>query len=384
MRILYHHRTLGDGAEGIHVSAMVEAFRSLRHEMKVTAVIGERTNVSTSRTRCFEYVTRWTPRPVYEAMELGYSLVGYRMLTNHIESWKPDFLYERYSLFNLAGLAAARRTRIPFVLEVNSPLAYERAQYEHLALRRVAQRCERFVCSRADLILAVSTPLKEYLVEQGVPAKHITVLPNGANPATFHPDVQAHHDIRARYRIPAEAVVVGFVGVLRPWHGVELLLKAIAKMNTRQEQVHVLIVGDGPSRATLEEQTHSLGLRDIVTFTGRVPHEDIPRYLAAVDIGVSPRATFYASPMKVSEYMATGVAVVAPRMANLQDLIRDGVNGVLFQPEDINDLAAVVSSLICDSERRHQLGQCARDTVLTCRTWQHNAAQIFKLMSEGR
>src|SRR5438034_7077207 len=119
MKILYHHRTLGDGAEGIHVSSMVEAFRGLGHEVRVASLIGETTNSSTPRTRFLGFLSRCAPRSAYEAMELAYSVIGYRMLVSQIRRWKPDLIYERYTLFNLAGLAAAKRSLIPLVLEVN-------------------------------------------------------------------------------------------------------------------------------------------------------------------------------------------------------------------------------------------------------------------------
>jgi glycosyltransferase involved in cell wall biosynthesis len=362
---------------------MVEACRALGHEVRVAAVIGAQTNITTARIRLLGCLSRRTPRAAYEVMELGYSLAGYRMLRQHIKSWQPDVLYERYMLFNHAGWAAARRTDLPLVLEVNAPLAYERAVYERLRLQRIARRCERCVCSRADLVIAVSTPLKDYLVEQGVPEPHIVVLPNGVDPERFRPDVPARGAVRARLQIPAAAVVVGFVGILRPWHGVELLLEALAKIAGERPDVHLLIVGDGPSRASLEHLVRAQGLEHSVTFSGRVPHDDMPRYIAACDIGVSPRATFYASPMKIPEYMATGIAVIAPRLPNLQDLIRDGVNGVLFQPESVDDLSTTLWALINNPHRRFQLGQMARATVLSGRTWQHNATRILDLVRKG-
>jgi glycosyltransferase involved in cell wall biosynthesis len=382
MRIVYHHRTLGDGAEGIHVSAMAEAFRNLGHDVEVAAIIGEQTNISTSRTRALGALARWAPRPIYEAMELGYSLAGCRMLRRYIAKWNPDFLYERYMLFNIAGLVSTGLAGIPLVLEVNSPLAYERAAYESLCLRRLAQRCERFVCSRASLIVVVSTPLKDYVVEQGVPPERVVVLPNGTDPETFRPDRQARRDVRKRLKIPPEAVVVGFSGILRPWHGIELLIEAVAKIGARQKNGHVLIVGDGPSRASLEQLVDSRDLRRVVTFTGRVPHSEIPQYLAAFDIGVSPRATFYASPMKIPEYMATGMVVLAPCMPNIEDLITDGVDGVLFRPEDAEGLGIAIDALMRNAEHRYRIGQRARISVLGGRTWQHNATRVLERVTK--
>jgi glycosyltransferase involved in cell wall biosynthesis len=383
MRILYHHRTLGDGAEGIHVASMVEAFRRLGHEVQVVAMIGERTNVPSARTRRLDRLVRVTPRALYEAMEVGYSVPAYYALMAHIRSWRPDVLYERYALFNLAGVAAARRAAIPIVLEVNAPLAWERAHYERLSLRRLATRCERLACAHADLVEVVSTPLKSHLVELGVPADRIAVVPNAADPSIFRPDPAARSAVRRALRIAEDRVVIGFAGILRAWHGVELVVEAVSRLGPRAP-VQLLLVGDGPSRRDIETFARTRGLEEQVTITGRVAHGEIPRHLAAFDIAVSPRATFYASPMKVPEYMAVGLPVVAPRMPNLADLIVDGQDGVLFAPEDPAALATALSRLICDSGTRARIGRAARDRIARGRTWEHNAATVLDSLAELR
>jgi glycosyltransferase involved in cell wall biosynthesis len=380
MNILYHHRTLGDGAEGIHVSSIVEAFRTLGHDVKLTSLIGNEVAVSTPRVRMMEHVRRRMPRSLYEVMEIGYSVAGYRLLTSQVNGWKPEFLYERYMLFNMAGLMAARRLGVPLVLEVNAPLAYERAQYERLSLKRAAQLFERSLFRGADLVLTVSTPLKDYIVHQGVPSANVFVLPNGTKPELFRPNAAAHKEVRQRLGISLYAVVVGFVGILRPWHGVELLLDAFSRIGDSAEQVSLVIVGDGPSQAGLEQFAQSLGLSNKVIFTGRIPHRQVADYLAAFDIAVSPRATFYASPMKILEYMATGLPVIAPHMPNLQDLISDGVDGILFKAEDPHELAKSLTTLVKDRALRIRLGENARDTIVGRRTWLHNAKQIFDLV----
>ncbi len=382
MRILYHHRTLGDGAEGIHISAMVEAFRALGHHVKVVALMGQQTNVTNLRTRVLTSVKRCMPRLLYEGVELVYGLVAYNILSHLMAEWKPDLLYERYALFNLAGVSLARRRHLPLVVEVNAPLAYERRNYEQLALKRLARRCERFVCSQADLVVAVSTPLKEYLVDQGIPPGRVVILPNGTDPSVFKPDQRMHRVIRERLGIPGDAVIIGFVGILRPWHGVELLLQAAERIVTRHADTHFVIVGDGPSRRDNEEFVRERDLARNVTFTGRVAHSEIPHFLAAFDIGVSPRATFYASPMKVLEYMAAGLAVVAPRIRNICDVIREGLSGILFEPENVEDLVSTLSALKRDPERRRQLGEAAREAVMARHTWQHNATQVLRLVSQ--
>lgn len=381
MKILYHHRTLGDGAEGIHVSSLVAAMRDHGHEVRIAAVIGEQTNVPTTVTRVLTPLARLTPRPVYELLELAYSAVGYRTLTRLVDAWRPDLLYERYTLFNMAGVQAARTRGVPLVLEVNAPLAWERAHYERLFFKRLARRCERTVCSRADVVVVVSTPLKEHLVRCGVPSKRIIVMPNGTDPLRFRPNAAARADVRSRCGIEPDAVVAGFTGILRPWHGVDLMLQAVAALRRRGVAIRALVVGDGPSLGALRACARDLDIESAVTFTGRVAHDVVPAYLAAADIGVSPRATFYASPMKIPEYMAAGVPVIAPRMPNIEDLITAGVDGELYTPDNVGELTAALGRLAVDGEYRRRLGAAARASIVGGRTWGHVAAHIIDAAS---
>ena len=186
----------------------------------------------------------------------------------------------------------------------------------------------------------------------------------GLSPELFRPNVIARGAVRQRLGIPFDAVVVGFVGILRPWHGVELLLEAFSQIEHSLGDVFLLIVGDGPSQTELEQLAQSLGLANKVIFTGRIPHRQVADYLAAFDIAVSPRATFYASPMKILEYMATGLAVIAPHMPNLQDLISDGVDGILFKAEDAHELANSLATLVKDQALRIRLGENARASIV--------------------
>ena len=373
MHILYHHRTLGDGAEGIHISEMIRAFRNLGHNVAVASFIGEKTNTQSRKHGRMAQIARVLPQMLYELAELWYSVPGFFILRRKIKEQHPAFIYERYALFNFAGILAGKIYKIPVFLEVNSPLAVERAQYEKLSLGRFAHYCEKFIWSRVKNIAVVSTPLKEYMIEQGISPSRIMVMPNGADPERMILDKNARTRLRSQLGINDRTIVAGFSGILRPWHGLEILVKAVAHLLHSGCDIKLLIVGDGPSRKAIEELAERLNIADNLIITGRVPHAEVRHYLSVLDIAVSPKTTFYASPMKIPEYMALGLAVVAPKMANIEDLIDDKISGVLFEPEDESDLQANISLLIEDEALRRSVGATAKDIICRKLNWEANA-----------
>lgn len=193
--------------------------------------------------------------------------------------------------------------------------------------------------------------------------------------------------VRARHGLEGKTVV-GFVGILREWHGVDLLLRAFSWLRGHSTDLHLLIVGDGPLEAQLKAQAVALGLVECVTFCGRVRHEDVREHIAAMDIGVSARATFYASPMKILEYMTMQVPTVAPRMPNIEDILEDGEDGLLFEPEDVQSLANCLATLAGDPGLRRTLGEQARRKIADQRNWESNARVVTAIAEslgrEGR
>src|SRR5207247_157692 len=121
--------------------------------------------------------------------------------------------------------------------------------------------------------------------------------------------------------------VVGFVGSLKPWHGVDTLVEAFRMLRAARPDAHLLLVGEGPSREALERRVASRGLGEAVSFTGAVPYHEIPHYLAAMDVAVAPHAAsnhFYFSPIKIFEYLAAGCPVVASAIGQIAELLVDG------------------------------------------------------------
>lgn len=379
MNISYHHRTLGDGAEGVHIAEIVRALREEGHEVEVHSPIGARTNAPNPRAARLARLRRKLPRALFEAAEVAYGAVGGARLGAALARRRPHLLYERYALANAAGAIAARAAGVPFVLEVNSPLALERQVYEGgLRFPRALQRIETWIFRRADRCVAVSTPLGRHLERVGADPARVVVLPNGADPARFDPAADGRA-VRERWGI-AGRPVVGFIGVVRPWHGLDLLARAFAR--AAPPGATLLVVGDGPACGDLVLAAADLGIGDRLRITGRIPHERVPEHIAAMDVAVSPRATFYASPMKIPEYMAGGRPVVAPRMANIEDLLDDGRTGLLFDPECEESLAAALGRLLPDADLRRRIGAAAREEVEMRLNWRANARRIAALAHE--
>lgn len=377
MRILYHHRTLGDGAEGIHIREMVKAFRELGHEVRVIGPAGETPPGTSRKPGILGLIKRSIPQALFELCEIAYS--GYVFLTASLEirRFRPDFIYDRYITFNAGVLLASMALRAPLCLEVNAPLALERSRErdERLVFRRIAFWIERWVCACAARTVVVSTPLKEYLELVGVPSGKCIVMPNGVDPARFTPRVK-DPSLLAECGIGEGDFVVGFTGVLRPWHGLDLLVTAVASLLKNGRKVFLLIVGDGPHREALEEMVTELGLGSRVAITGRIPHDRVPEYVAFFDVAVSPRATFYASPMKVIEYMALGKPVVAPRTPNLLDIVDERLTGITFENGNPVALANALDSLYASPELCRQLGSRARQKVEERLNWRWNAEKV--------
>jgi glycosyltransferase involved in cell wall biosynthesis len=378
MRILYHHRTLGDGAEGVHISEMIKAFKNLGHEVFVIALIGELTNIQSIDKIIWSNIKKLIPNFFYEIGEISYNISGYINISRVIKTFKPHFIYDRYANYNYSAILVARHYDIPVILEVNCPYSDQKETFdETLYFKRLIRFFERKICQDATHVLAVSTPLKKFLTSIGISSNQIVVMPNSTDPEVFRPDISGQ-ECRDRYGLD-EKIVIGFTGILRPWHGLDLLLRAFEEVSYETHRLHLLIVGDGPVRPDLERWLALKGLSGQVTITGRQPHNMIRQFVAAMDIAVSPRATLYASPMKLLEYMAMGKAIVAPDMENIRDILHHRQDAILFPPENVEGLAGGLRELIGDPLLRVRLGQEARRGIETERTWLSNARRVVQL-----
>ena len=376
------------GAKGasVHVREMVNALAGLDHDLTLLAarcgpqdapldaqivkVCPEQQDLSKGQYR-LEGDDKARERERY-SMHVS-NAIQRHLLALHAEQ-AFDLVYERYALFSTAGVRAARELGIPCAIEVNSPLILEQKRFRTLLHIDAAKAVEAEVFSQADALFAVSAEVKAYARTKGANQHSSIVLPNGVDIARFHPGVCA---------APIDGLdgrkVIGFVGSLKPWHGLEILMDAFRRLARERDRYHLLIVGDGPLRAWVEGYLAGAGLEGHYTITGWIAHETLPAFIQAMDVAVSPYPEiedFYFSPLKLYEYMAMGKAVVCSRLGQIAELIDDGVDGILVQAGQCQSLAAAIKKVCDHPSLQIQLG-CAAAQKARRHTWRHAANTVI-------
>ncbi|HTG90412.1 MAG TPA: glycosyltransferase family 4 protein [Vicinamibacterales bacterium] len=300
-----------------------------------------------------------------------------------LEAFAPDFIYERHCLFTTAGRELARYFNIPLLLEVNAPLVLEQQKMRGLSLPLVARTAERLVLESSDHVFVVSQALRQYMTELGVSGEKVSVIPNAADPDLFGPLVEPS---RIRHTLGwDDRFVIGFVGSMKPWHGVDVLLQAMRMLGGSNSPFRLLLVGSGPELDNLRARSAEMGLNDVVHMSGSIPHQQVPDYLRAMDVAVAPYAPDadeYFSPVKLFEYMAMALPVIAARLGQVSEVIEPERTGWLFRPGDAFELAGLIGRVASERELCRTVGLAARERVMNEYTWRHNARRVIAVAED--
>jgi glycosyltransferase involved in cell wall biosynthesis len=372
LRVLYSHRVQSRDGQSVHIEGLVNALRHIGVEVFIAGPsVYERAKFG-GEGAPIAAVRRILPGALIELAEIYYNIPAYLRLRRAYKTFSPDVIYERYNLYFLAGTLLAWWNRIPFYLEVNSPLAEERARYGTLRLRRLAKALEGWVWRSADIVFVVTEVLKGIVVAAGVDSERIIVVPNGIDPGAFPAT-----PYQAR---PGAPITIGFIGFVRDWHGLDAVIAGLVQPH--DPPIRLIVAGDGPARPALERQAQQLGVEGRVQFIGVQPRRSIPDLIQSFDIALQPRAVSYASPLKLFEYMAAGRAIVAPDQPNIREILNHDETAMLFDPEEPAALWGAIRRLAADAQSRERLGFAARQ-ALDARnyTWEANAVRITEAIA---
>lgn len=322
------------------------------------------------------------------------SLISTPIVTRLARAIQSDVIMERYYNFAGSGVLAARDLHIPLLLEVNAlivdpPSVFKRRLDDHLG-----SPMRRWATKQCKIAQRIVTPLHTTVPEE-ISRDKIIELSWGANVERFAKldntvvpeSLQLDRLFSTHTR---NTPIIVFLGSFRAWHGTLELIQAGIHLLEKGIRARFLLIGDGPERVVAEQMVAEW--TDYFLFTGAVAYEHVPQLLSQATIGVAPfnthhhpalrAAGFFWSPLKVYEYMAAGLPTVTTNIYPLNQVVRDGQEGVLFQEGNIASLVETIAQLIHQPERAPIMGEQAQKRVADHYSWQHHCAELERIMSE--
>lgn len=330
-------------------------------------------------------------RNVRDMGSLFFNDVVYNSCKEILKDKSVSMIYQRSALNAYAGAKLSVELGVPFVLEYNGSEVWIAKKWANRKLKTgdVSQKIEELTFRLADLIVCVSKPLKDQLIERGVPEEKVFVSPNGVDETRYHPQIDGM-PIRRKYGIGSEETVIGFIGTFGAWHGAEVLAKAYVTLcgELGDRAPRLMLVGDGMRMGEVKAVLSQAGVMNRCVLTGIVPQTEGADYLAACDILVSPQipnpdgTPFFGSPTKLFEYMAMGKAIAASDLDQIGEVLEHEKTALLCVPGDADSLSAALCRLTEDKELCRVLGENARKEVTRHYTWRITTERIVGKLKE--
>ena len=377
MRILYcaiDQTVPGTKGGSVHVTAVAQGLARLGHDVHVLVSPGD----GPFPAGPVRWVSMTPPLGARQLRWLRRSAV--RRIAERI---RPEVIIERYYNFGGEGIAAGASVGARTALEVNAPVIDHagslKRRIDRALLVEPMRRWRERTCEHADVIITPSAAI----LPPGTPPRKVLELEWGADTEMFTPEALGAPPFQ-----PPAAITAVFAGAFRSWHGAVHLARAIRRLRGGgRGNIGAAFVGDGPELDNVRREAAGL---DGIVFTGALPHSAMPAALRAADIGVAPfdvgahRALtlgFYWSPLKIFEYMAAGLPVVAPAVDRIPALVQHGREGILYDPGDDAGLAAALERL-ADPELRRELGVNARARAVREYSWKAHCEAIEKRIGD--
>lgn len=350
----------GGKGSSVHVRSICEALQERGHHLVLACARLGASNPHPNVARVVELSADESLRPM-ELAEL-------------LEAEEIDVVLERYSLDSGPALMACKSRGTPVVVEVNAPLVYEAALYRDLQNLGPALARERQLFGEADAIVGVSRAVVAY-AQRVAPDTPACWIPNGADVERF----ATAADAVAAARRDGEPIV-GFIGSMKPWHGLSDLLEAFEMLSSGIPGARLVLVGAGPEDCALAKLISATSCADRIELSGPLPHAEVPSRNGTFWVGVAPfrpSPDFYFSPLKIFEYMASGVPTVYPNTGDLPEIVSGA--GIGYSPGSVTELAGALRTILSARDLRHSLSACARERRWSW-TWGRAAERVESVL----
>jgi glycosyltransferase involved in cell wall biosynthesis len=320
--------------------------------------------------------------------KIFYAFKFYKTTFSILKEEMPDIIHEREvswrTYFNLGGMLLAWKFQIPYILEANAPILFERGIYHSYFARKLEKISEKVFFDKASKIIVVSNVLKDYLVAMNVPKEKIAVIPNGADIKMFNPTISGA-SITKRYNLESKRTICFSGSLDQPWQGIDEILKSAKIICSIDSTIQFLIVGNTSGQ---EEMLKSAPKN--VIFTGNVAHSEVSYFFAAADVLVAPyklkeefkKVGFYNSPVKLFEYMAMGKPIITSDLGQISEVIKHEKSGLLIEPGNYKELANNILKLVENQQLVDKLGSNARVEFEKNYTWEMNAMKVIAVYEE--
>lgn len=395
MNILFHHRTRGRGAEGVHIRGVVKGLRQLDNHVDILSLPGaepeteeakrtdEKVKQVPTKKSSFSILsdlTKHVPEFVFELFELAFNLIAVIRLRKTVKEKNITLIYERYSLFMFASVWWAKRHNLPIVLEINDSCQVQRVR--SLTFKKLAAKIESWIFKNATGLVFISTRFKEVAEQAYGDIANSVVSPNGADLDKFIIDETSGVALRSKLGIE-DKIVLGYVGAFVHWHGIDWFVDLACQKLKETPELVLLLVGDGVAFEGIKNRVIEAGVESQVILPGKVPHHEVSTFLSAMDLGILPDSNDYGSPMKLFEFMAMGKGMIAPDFSPIAEVVKDNETSWLFPASDKQACIDKVFEIVKDKQAYKKVGLNARVYIENERQWKHNAEQLLSLVTSS-
>ena len=267
-----------------------------------------------------------------------------------VKKINPDIVHVQTIFLALSGLLIKKFLHKPYVVYGRGSDVYLSWRFKNLISKPILKN--------ADAIIALTEDMKRGI--QKIWDRDAFVVPNGIDLDRF--ENLSREEFRKRLKIEEAEKIIIFVGGLRPVKGVKYLIEAMKIIIDKNRNTKLFIVGDGEEREYLENLVRNLNLEKHINFIGQVPNEEVREYMAASNVFILPSLS-EGFPVTVVEAMASGLPIVATNVRGLPEIVKDGENGFLVEPKNLEEIADKVLLLLKNEELRKRISKRNKEEV---------------------